>query len=475
MFLAALAQAASTPPSDGAVVEEGARRRRAGHDGRLRLRRRRRSHRPGATRLRARGADFVVALPRRSAGTPRVIGEDVFEVDPWSVPERRLTLDLLAQTESVFALSNGHIGLRGNLDEGEPAGQPGTYLNGLHETRPLPYAEAGYGNPESGETMINVTERQGPAPARRRRAVRPALRHARAPRAHARPARRRPAPRGALAVAGRPGRDRAHDAPRLVRAARRRGDPLRGRAVRRRRRGSSCSPSSSPTSPCPRRDADRPARRGRAAPARCRPRRTAHNGLRAGLVHVTRGVAAARRRRAWTTSSTGPQDTVTGGESEADLARVTISTELEPGETLAIVKFLAYGWSSRRSLPALRDQVDAALAAARRTGWDGLCASQRAYLDDFWARADVELDGDPALQQAMRFALFSRPAVGGARRGPGDPGEGADRQRLRRPLVLGHGDLHAAGADVHRAGRRRATRCCGATRRSTSRATARAS
>ena len=41
------------------------------------------------------------------------------------------------------------------------------------------------------------------------------------------------------------------------------------------------------------------------------------------------------------------------------------------------------------------------------TGWDGLVASQRAYLDDFWARADVELDGDPALQQAMRFALFS--------------------------------------------------------------------
>ena len=30
-----------------------------------------------------------------------------------------------AQTESVFALSNGHIGLRANLDEGEPYGMPG--------------------------------------------------------------------------------------------------------------------------------------------------------------------------------------------------------------------------------------------------------------------------------------------------------------------------------------------------------------
>ena len=71
--------------------------------------------------------------------------------------ETRLDLDVLAQTESVFALSNGHIGLRGNLDEGEPHGLPGTYLNSVYELRPLPYAEAGYGYPESGQTVINVT------------------------------------------------------------------------------------------------------------------------------------------------------------------------------------------------------------------------------------------------------------------------------------------------------------------------------
>ena len=41
-----------------------------------------------------------------------------------------------------------------------------------------------------------------------------------------------------------------------------------------------------------------------------------------------------------------------------------------------------------------------------RTGWDGLLAEQRAYLDDFWERADVELEGDAELQQAVRFALF---------------------------------------------------------------------
>ncbi|MGH3109767.1 MAG: glycoside hydrolase family 65 protein, partial [Gaiellaceae bacterium] len=66
----------------------------------------------------------------------------------------------------------------------------------------------------------------------------------------------------------------------------------------------------------------------------------------------------------------------------------------------------AYGWSSQRSLPAVRDLVVAALAEARHTGWDGIVSAQRDYLDDFWDRADVELDGDTELQQAVRCALF---------------------------------------------------------------------
>ncbi|MBV9515546.1 MAG: family 65 glycosyl hydrolase, partial [Mycobacteriaceae bacterium] len=86
-----------------------------------------------------------------------MITDKNFPVEPWHIRETNLDLDLLAQSESVFALSNGHIGLRGNLDEGEPYGIPGTYLNSFYETRPLPYAEAGYGYPEDGQTLIDVT------------------------------------------------------------------------------------------------------------------------------------------------------------------------------------------------------------------------------------------------------------------------------------------------------------------------------
>ena len=68
-----------------------------------------------------------------------MIKHPMFHVEPWSLREMALDLDVLAQAESVFALSNGHIGWRGNLDEGEPHGLPGSYLNGcLLYTSPSP-------------------------------------------------------------------------------------------------------------------------------------------------------------------------------------------------------------------------------------------------------------------------------------------------------------------------------------------------
>ena len=111
-----------------------------------------------AAELREHGADVVVSdLAELLAGRAAMIDRTQFPVEPWTIRETCLDLDLLAQAESVFALSNGHIGLRGNLDEGEPHGMPGTYLGSFYELRPLPYAESGYGYPESGQTVVNVT------------------------------------------------------------------------------------------------------------------------------------------------------------------------------------------------------------------------------------------------------------------------------------------------------------------------------
>ena len=79
-----------------------------------------------------------------------MIRDERFVCEPWAVRETRLDLKLLGHSESIFALSNGHIGWRANLEEGEPLDINGSYLNAFYEEVPLPYAETAYGNPEAG-------------------------------------------------------------------------------------------------------------------------------------------------------------------------------------------------------------------------------------------------------------------------------------------------------------------------------------
>ncbi len=70
--------------------------------------------------------------------------------------EPELRLDRLAQSESVFALSNGHLGMRANLDEGA-ARAAGHVPELVLRTAAAAHAETAYGYPESGQTVINVT------------------------------------------------------------------------------------------------------------------------------------------------------------------------------------------------------------------------------------------------------------------------------------------------------------------------------
>jgi alpha,alpha-trehalose phosphorylase len=128
-------------------------------------------------------------------------------------------------------------------------------------------------------------------------------------------------------------------------------------------------------------------------------------GNRAVLVHHTTD-SGLRMAAGMDHVVDGPDATSIETEAFADLARCMVTADVAPGRPLRIVKLLAYGWSAVRSAPALRDQVAAAGAGAVHTGWEGLLAEQRQFLDRFWDRSDVELSGDGELQQAIRFGLY---------------------------------------------------------------------
>jgi alpha,alpha-trehalose phosphorylase len=334
-----------------------------------------------------------------------VITNEPYGAEPWSLTESTLNLDMIAQSESVFALSNGHIGLRGNLDEGEPNGLPGTYLNSVYEDRPLPYAEAGYGFPDTGQTVINITNgkiirllvddepfdiRYGTV------------------REHTRTLDLR---------AGTLTRNVTWTSPagHTVKVNSVRLVSLTQRAIA--AFSYTVTPVDEPlrlvlmSELVANEDIPAPAGDPRAAAALAKPlvseEHQAMDGEhpRAVLVHSTRS-SGLRLAAAMHHDIHGPERMAKQSESFPDLGRLMIAAEVPAGEELRIVKYVGYGWSAERSRPALVDQVSGALAAAQLTGWDGLLAEQRAYLDDFWEGADVEVHGDVEIQQAVRFGLF---------------------------------------------------------------------
>ena len=64
----------------------------------------------------------------------------------------------VAAHETVFCLANGHIGIRGTFEEGRNVYRHGTYLNGFYETEPIVYGETAYGYAKNKQRMLNVTE-----------------------------------------------------------------------------------------------------------------------------------------------------------------------------------------------------------------------------------------------------------------------------------------------------------------------------
>jgi alpha,alpha-trehalose phosphorylase len=332
-----------------------------------------------------------------------VIHNKGFPCEPWAVRELDLDLDLMGQTESIFALSNGHIGWRANLDEGEPHVLLGSYLNAFYEEVPLPYAETAYGYPEAGQAIVNLTDGK---------IIR-------------------------LLVDDEPfdiryGKLRSHErvldlkagvlrrtvewespAHRLIRIRSTRLVSLVHRALA--AILYEVEPVDGPADFVVQSElvanepvGDLSGRDPRAAAASASPLSpefAGHEGRRAILIHSTKKsgltVAAGMDHVV-----SGPRGSQVTSQSADDAARVTVTAHLARGQRLSLVKFVAYGWSSQRSTPALRSQIEGALATGLDHGWKGLADAQKKYLAEFWARADVEVKGDPEVQQAIRFAMF---------------------------------------------------------------------
>ncbi|WP_433201301.1 glycoside hydrolase family 65 protein [Dactylosporangium sp. CS-047395] len=318
-----------------------------------------------------------------------------FPVEPWSVTELVFDPSALDERESVFALGNGRIGVRGSVDEGDPCGLPATYLAGLFEERDLHYPEGAYGQPATSQTVVSAPD---PTPVRLFADGQPLTARDGRLRHHRRRLDLRAGTLHRVAEWALPRATLRLESTRLVSFAQpdvvatRHVLTATGGDVRVHVHAETCA------------NHERPADPGdpRAATVLPRPLRgelhEAGDGIGV-LVHRTHrslrrvGVAVAF-------------DTGVAWETAPDLLRASITAVVRPGKPLAFTRFAALTCASEQPVPHVRAHVRAAAATARSTGWDSLAEAQRAYLDAYWRDADVEVGGDPALQQSVRFGLF---------------------------------------------------------------------
>ena len=81
-----------------------------------------------------------------------------FPIDEWALVETDFGVADMGRTETLFAVGNGYLGLRGNVEEGRDGHMHGTFVNGFHETWPIRHAEEAFGFARVGQTIVNAPD-----------------------------------------------------------------------------------------------------------------------------------------------------------------------------------------------------------------------------------------------------------------------------------------------------------------------------
>ncbi|QGF23976.1 glycoside hydrolase family 65 protein [Raineyella fluvialis] len=335
-----------------------------------------------------------------------------FPVDEWRLVETSPELADLGRTETLFAVANGYLGMRGNPEEGRESAAHGTFINGFHETWTIRHAEEAYGFARVGQTIINAPDtkvlklyvddepitvpdadldeyersldfRDGilrrhlvwrtPAGKRVRidttRMVSMSARH--------------------LAVMTMDVTLLDADAPVVISSQ-----------ILNRQDGEDEYHVRSAAQGLDPRRAEGPARRVLV------PQMNWTKGLRAMLGYratdsgmtLTVGIDhAIETENVW-------QSQVMSDE---DVAKVIFRIWAGRGKPIRLVKYAAYHTSRSVPVRELIDRVSRTLDRAVETGVEEYRAAQRSWYEDFWEHADVVVGTEPGVQQAVRWNLFA--------------------------------------------------------------------
>lgn len=343
-----------------------------------------------------------------------------YPIDPWIVRETAYSPEILGQSETIFALSNGYLGFRGNLDEPDPCHEKGTYLNGFFESRPILYPEAGYGYATHHQTMVNVTDAKiltthidrDPLDMRQGHVI-----------DHRRILDMRT---GVLQ------RDAHWESPagKRVRLRSRRLVSMTDKhlavieyeieamnecdlAI-----SSLMVPNESEQT-----SSDDPRESARLFGRVLLPRFSKGRDAKVVIGHMTRGselsVTCGMDHAVEATSEVNVVE-VHGDE----IGAVRISLRARAGDVVTITKYIAYHWSHENPPEDLVSLTDTTLDRATPSSFDEHMRRHSQAFERFWKDGDVEVDGDEAVQQAVRFSQFQIFQATACAEGRGIPAKG---------------------------------------------------
>lgn len=371
----------------------------------------------------------------RPAVGPDPLNRGRFPVDPWALVETGYRPDDLGVTETLFTVANGYLGMRGNAEEGRPAYDHGTFVNGLHETWPIRHAESAFGFARTGQTIVNAPDTKvlkiyvddepltfGTADLEhyeRRLDFRDGVlrRH--------------------LIWRTPSGKRVRIDSTRMVSMTQRHlaimtleievvtGDaPIVVSSQILNRQDGMDEYRTTQTAPGPAVDPRKAAVFGERV---LMPRASYSTdgrmllGYQCAHSGMTLAVAADHQLQ------TADEYEVVG-RSHDDQVKTVFRVDATRGSPMRLVKTVTYHSSRAVPVRELSDRCDRTLDRARRHGLDHYVEDQRAWYADFWAGADVEVDGagteHRAVQQAIRFNLFSLAQATGRIDGLGVPAKG---------------------------------------------------
>lgn len=370
----------------------------------------------GADDLARLGADLVVSdlAELAPAASAPPLDRRHYPVDEWRLIERvSSAAQRSAHAETLFGLGNGYLGLRGNDEEGGPAYEHGTFINGFHETWPIHYPEKAYGFAEVGQTILNLPDaktielavdgepldlqRAEPSEYERVLDLAAGTLTRRLVWRTSTGARVQVVSRRMVSFEHRHLAVMTYEVTPLDRDVR-----LTLRSLLVDRQTGAASPGSTDAPPeagfDPRKSEDM------SGALQLLSHGTVHGGAGTFLTAGTRrsGLGLAVMTTHGLKGSAASPHSVTGhGRTET-----TYELTARAGQPATLHKLVAYHDGAAAELDGLLAAATCTLQAADALGVEALFAGQRRWLENFWADADVTVPGQDEVQQALRWNLF---------------------------------------------------------------------